>query len=289
MNRIATFVISSTLLCLGAFHSFGDGPAGVKAAPGLIARAKEMVGKHDLSGFDALLQQVDADFAGNYGPDYLTTLLGIRDAVFPGFVDPSAEDWPRLWAAEKILWKVLLAQNSRIEDARMVQGIKDIVVRIGIVVSAKDFPTYKDQFVAMRNDAARLREAYAVSLRQRIVPNYKLKPEMDIDSTSDQSEKVREERRAAYDQDMHNTYQNDEQRVLRGSLLLTNERVIKIIKDYFSWPPQDDAMVNELLGLFPPENESRESVLTELSRLRAERDKDLKFYDDLKKAQNRQP
>jgi hypothetical protein len=141
----------------------------------------------------------------------------------------------------------------------------------------------------MRRDAVLLREAYAESLRKRIIPNYQNKPEPPYYSLANPSEQFLKQARAAYPVQLHNRYQNEEQFALRESLRLTNEWVITVIRDYFSWPPPDDPMVKELLAIFPPGGESPESVLAELSRKKIQHSKDLKFIEERRKLQKQSP
>lgn len=261
-------------------------PNGQDAPPQIVAQAKQRAAQKDYAGLEAMVAEIDAQYQGNRGSDYFRCLIGIHSVLVQA-QDSIQPDYGRLWLKQKLLWKIFLTPYSKNADAAEIQSARDMLSMLVVPVPIFTFDRDRDQFVALRSDAVHLLEAYAAALRQRAIPGYQFKEEHGFagsgvtDPSIQEALRAEEKRREA--EFTQNSHDNFEQLVLMRSIAGLERVALGLIRENFSWPPDDDAMVNELLDVFPPRSQSRQSVLEELGIIRKARLAELQRLQEMKK------
>ncbi|WP_131989508.1 hypothetical protein [Chthoniobacter flavus] len=249
-------------------------PDGADAPPEIVARAKQLVEQKDYLAVEAMIAEVDAQNGKDHGRAYFRALLGIRSAVVGWPRYPAKPDYSRIWLANKILWKVYLTPYSRIEDAALVQEMKNLLGGFNAPPPLGDFD--RDQFVALRNDGIARLEAYRDLLAAHTVPGYIRKP-IEPHRTGFFSEEEAIQRASPEGRKLaalltQNELENAEQDELNASLHRLKHFAEVAIEDSFCWAPQDEAAVNRLLGKFFGSDKERARIFSELqSRRETER------------------
>jgi hypothetical protein len=271
--KLQAFVFTCFCFMLGSLPSrAGINLNGRESPPELVAKAKELVTRKDYAGIDAMLAQLDTQYGNNYTLDYFRSLIGIWSAFTHIDLYPKI-DYACILAHQRLVRKILLTPYSRVEDAVSIQDTRNHIANLlGSPFPFGNLEQDRDKFVALRNDEITMLEAYADSLRSRIISGYINKPEQlpthfMLDNPADRAVAAEEKRKFGA-QMIRNGHENDEQRELKVSLRRLKESVIDLVKSDYSWPPFEDETVNKLLDEFLPETMSRQSVLSELQSLR---------------------
>jgi len=240
------------------------------APPVIVNRVAQLTNAGNYPAILAMAEDIEAQSKGVHGIEYFRNLLGVLAGLWRDI--GSAPSFDRLWALRKIEWKILLAKHSNAKDAFKILQMKRLLVSSGLISLSTSALKDQDQFVALRLDAAALLKAYCASLQEWIIPGYIRKPShgpMSASILDPEKAKtaIAEEKRQ--DAELtENGYGNDEQDELNNSLRLLANVAGNLVKYDFSWPPDDDQTVADLLDTFPPRFESRERFLEELKSWR---------------------
>jgi hypothetical protein len=260
-------------------------PNGEDAPPELRERARNLVARHDYAGVEALVAEVDAQYAGNRGPDYFRALVGIESTIKGWDSYPAKPDYARIWLSRKLHWKLLLTPYSRRADAPIIQYLRDSMTGFGAPIPLGDFD--RDQFIALRHDALNMLFAYRDSLVSRIIPNYQHKPghgPMSIALDPKAMEKFVAKLKAQEPELTRNDQENAEQDALERSLHYVQIGAIEMLKHAYCWPPDDDTAVNAILDAFPPKRDSRAQVISFIAAQRGINLADLKHEEQKRKS-----